>query len=70
MTNLVYSHRQSSLGGNEISGLKLATDLRLKRIYHCRVTDVGEDYVLRIIILKSIGGLIVTTNFSEIAETN
>ena len=43
-------------GGNEISGLKLATDLRLKRVYHCRITDVGEDDDLRIIIRKSIGG--------------
>ena len=56
MVDLVYFYNQSNLGGNEISGLKLATDLRLKRIYHCRITDVGEDYVLRIIILKSIGG--------------
>jgi hypothetical protein len=41
---------------SEISGLKLGTDLRLKRIYHCRITDVGEDHNLRIIIHKSIGG--------------
>ena len=66
----VYSENQSSLGGNEISGLKLATDLRLKRIYHCWITDVGEGYDLRIIIHKSIGGQIVKTNSSEIAETN
>ena len=56
MANLVYIYIQSSLGGNEISGLKLATDLRLKRIYHCRITDVGEGYDFRIIIRKSIGG--------------
>ena len=55
MANLVYIYIQSSLGGNEISGLKLATDLRLKRIYHCRITDVGEGYDFRIIIRKSIG---------------
>ena len=68
--NPMYSRSQSSLGGNEISGLKLATDLRLKRNYHCRITDVGEDYDLRVIISKSIGGYIVKTSSSEIAETN
>ena len=52
----LYTLNQSSLGGNEISGLKLATGLRLKRVYHCRITDVGEDDDLRIIIRKSIGG--------------
>ena len=66
----MYSRNQSSLGGNEISGLKLATDLRLKRNYHCRITDVGEDYDLRVIISKSIGGYIVKTSSSEIVETN
>ena len=66
----MYSRNQSSLGGNEISGLKLATDLRLKRHYHCRITDVGEDYDLWVIISKSIGGYIVKTSSSEIAETN
>jgi hypothetical protein len=66
----MYSRYQSSLGGNEISGLKLATDLRLKPNYHCRITDVGEDYDLRVIINKSIGDYIVKTSSSEIAETN
>jgi len=56
MANLVYIRSQSSLGGNEISGLKLATDLRLKRIYHCRITDVGEGHDLRVIIHKNVGG--------------
>jgi hypothetical protein len=37
-------------------GLMVSADLRLKRIYHCRITDVGEGYDLRIIIHKSIGG--------------
>ena len=55
----MYSRNQSSLGGKEISGLKLATVLRLKRNYHCRITDVWEDYDLRVIISKNMGGYIV-----------
>ena len=57
-------------GVTKFQFLKLAIVLRLKRNYHCRSTDVGEDYDLRVIISKSIGGYIVKTSSSEIVETN